>query len=149
MIPVTVVAAFLERRWTCLLRNACVGRLASAIVTRVSAAEPSQPPSDAELWAQLVALPETQKGEIIDGELHVQPRPPFRHARAGLFLGRHIGGAFDCGFEGAKDERNCLLQGAPARGTRNPCPARPRARRDAAREHGLTTLREVSQTGRG
>lgn len=37
--------------------------------------------TDAELWAQLCALPEHLKGEIIDGELFVQPRPRPRHAR--------------------------------------------------------------------
>jgi len=51
--------------------------------------------TDEELWAELVALPENLKGEIIDGELFVQPRPRFRHARASGFLGHHIGGAFD------------------------------------------------------
>lgn len=51
--------------------------------------------TDAELLAELEALPEHVKGEIIDGELFVQPRPRFRYARASLFLARHIGGAFD------------------------------------------------------
>jgi Uma2 family endonuclease len=55
---------------------------------------PRKPTLD-ELIAQLNALPESQKGEIIDGELFVQPRPRFRHARATGFLVRHIGGAFD------------------------------------------------------
>ena len=48
-----------------------------------------------ELMARLHALPESQKGEIIDGELFVQPRPRFRHARSTGFVVRHIGGAFD------------------------------------------------------
>lgn len=59
------------------------------------AAPVTRPKTDAELWAELEALPEHLKGEIIDGELFVQPRPRFRHARAALFLGHHIGGAFD------------------------------------------------------
>jgi Uma2 family endonuclease len=59
----------------------------------VSAATPI--PSDAELIARLNALPEGQKGEIIEGELFVQPRPRFRHARVTGFLTHHIGGAFD------------------------------------------------------
>ena len=58
------------------------------------ATKPS-PPSAAELWARLEALPENLKGEIIDGELHVRPRPRFRHARTATFLGRHLGGGFD------------------------------------------------------
>jgi Uma2 family endonuclease len=53
------------------------------------------PPTLEELWAKLEALPEGVKGEIIDGELHVQPRPRFRHARATGFLSRHLGGSFD------------------------------------------------------
>lgn len=55
---------------------------------------PRKPTLD-ELIAQLNALPESQKGEIIDGELFVQPRPRFRHARTTGFLVHHIGGAFD------------------------------------------------------
>jgi Uma2 family endonuclease len=51
--------------------------------------------TDSELRAQLDALPEHLKGEIIDGELYVQPRPRFRHARAGGFLSHHLGGGFD------------------------------------------------------
>jgi hypothetical protein len=34
-----------------------------------------------ELWAQLEALPEHLKGEIIDGQLYVQARPRPREAR--------------------------------------------------------------------
>jgi Uma2 family endonuclease len=48
-----------------------------------------------ELIARLNDLPESQKGEIIDGELFVQPRPRFRHARVTGFLTHHIGGVFD------------------------------------------------------
>jgi Uma2 family endonuclease len=55
----------------------------------------SRPPSTDELIALLNELPEGQKGEIIDGELFVQPRPRFRHARVTGFLSRHIGGPFD------------------------------------------------------
>lgn len=43
--------------------------------------------SDAELWAQLEALPEHLVGQIIDGELIVQPRPRPRHARVIAKLG--------------------------------------------------------------
>jgi Uma2 family endonuclease len=49
----------------------------------------------ADLWAELEALPEHQKGEIIDGQLHVQPRPRARHARGIGYLARYLGGAFD------------------------------------------------------
>lgn len=52
-------------------------------------------PSLDELIRQLNELPESRKGEIIDGELFVQPRPRFRHARANAFLVHHIGGPYD------------------------------------------------------
>jgi Uma2 family endonuclease len=53
--------------------------------------------SDAELWKELEALPSNLKGEIIDGELHVMPRPRPRHMRVSSVLGHFIGGAFDYG----------------------------------------------------
>lgn len=53
--------------------------------------------SAAELWAELEALPEHLKGEIIDGQLHVQPRPRPRHARGIGFLAHFLGGDFDYG----------------------------------------------------
>ena len=56
--------------------------------------------SDAELLARLNALPENQKGEIIEGELFVQPRPRFLHARADAFLTHYIGGPFDMDADG-------------------------------------------------
>ena len=59
------------------------------------ASAPKRSPSAEELWAQLEALPPHQKGEIIEGELFVQPRPRFHHARAIGFLAHHLGGAFD------------------------------------------------------
>ena len=52
-------------------------------------------PTLEELRARLDALPESVKGEIIDGVLHVHPRPRFRHARAGGFFVHHLGGSFD------------------------------------------------------
>jgi hypothetical protein len=38
-------------------------------------------------YADLEALPEHVVGELIDGELHVSPRPAFLHAVAGSRLG--------------------------------------------------------------
>jgi len=55
---------------------------------------PSKPPIE-ELMNRLDALGPLEKGEIIDGELFVQPRPRFRHGRSNTFLGRHLGGSFD------------------------------------------------------
>jgi Uma2 family endonuclease len=57
-------------------------------------------PSDEELLAKLNALPEHLKGEIIDGELFVQPRPRFRHARANAFFSRDLGGPVDMDEDG-------------------------------------------------
>jgi Uma2 family endonuclease len=53
-----------------------------------------------ELLRQLAELEPSKKGEIIDGELFVQPRPRPRHSRANAFLSRHIGGGFDFDPEG-------------------------------------------------
>jgi len=50
--------------------------------------------------ADLEALPDGVKGEIIDGELFTQPRPRARHSRAASFLTRHLGGSFDYDDEG-------------------------------------------------
>jgi Uma2 family endonuclease len=40
-----------------------------------------------ELYAELVALPANKIGEIIDGQLHVMPRPNDRHSNATTALG--------------------------------------------------------------
>lgn len=59
-------------------------------------AAPQTPrPTPDELWAQLCELPEHLKGEIIDGELYVQPRPRPRHSRAISFFDQRIGSPFD------------------------------------------------------
>jgi Uma2 family endonuclease len=47
--------------------------------------------ADDQLWAVLCDLPSHLKGEIIDGELFVQPRPRLAHARVNTQLGRHLG----------------------------------------------------------
>jgi len=49
------------------------------------------------LYSELEALPENLVGEIIGGELHVQPRPAAPHALAGSSLGADIHGAFQRG----------------------------------------------------
>ncbi|MCC7381460.1 MAG: Uma2 family endonuclease [Deltaproteobacteria bacterium] len=48
-------------------------------------------------YEDLVALPEHVIGEIIDGELHVQPRPAVPHANASSNLGVLLGGPFKLG----------------------------------------------------
>jgi Uma2 family endonuclease len=47
--------------------------------------------------ADLEALPEGVKGEIIDGELYVQPRPRPAHARAETTIVSDIQGPYDLG----------------------------------------------------
>jgi Uma2 family endonuclease len=51
-------------------------------------------------YEDLLALPEHQVGEILDGELHVQPRPRLRHAKAAVWLDRRLGPPFDDGLGG-------------------------------------------------
>ena len=48
-------------------------------------------------YEDLLALPDHVIGQIIDGELHVSPRPRARHARASSVLGGTLGAAFDYG----------------------------------------------------
>ncbi|PTL84312.1 Uma2 family endonuclease [Vitiosangium sp. GDMCC 1.1324] len=45
-------------------------------------------------YADLEALPEHVVGELIDGELHVSPRPAGPHTVAASVLGIELGGAF-------------------------------------------------------
>lgn len=49
------------------------------------------------LYEQLAALPENLTGEILNGQLHAQPRPAPRHARAASRLDRTIGRGYDDG----------------------------------------------------
>lgn len=48
-------------------------------------------------YEDLVALPEHVVGEIVDGELHVSPRPAPRHALAASVLGHELGPPFGRG----------------------------------------------------
>lgn len=52
------------------------------------------------LYEQLCKLPENLTGEIINGQLHSQPRPSGRHALAGGTLSIDIGGPFQFGRNG-------------------------------------------------
>ncbi|MBI4955266.1 MAG: Uma2 family endonuclease [Myxococcales bacterium] len=47
--------------------------------------------------ADLEALPPGLKGEILDGELFVQPRPRARHANIELLIGSDVGGPYQRG----------------------------------------------------
>jgi Uma2 family endonuclease len=51
-------------------------------------------------YEDLLAVPDGKVAEIIDGVLHVQPRPALRHARASTRLGVELGGPFDKGSGG-------------------------------------------------
>ena len=48
-------------------------------------------------YDDLIALPENVIGEILDGELHVQPRPAFLHAGSASNLGSILGMPFGFG----------------------------------------------------
>ncbi|MCU0834748.1 MAG: Uma2 family endonuclease [Chromatiaceae bacterium] len=49
------------------------------------------------LYEQLEALPEGLTGEILDGQLHTQPRPAWPHALAGSVLAADLVGPFQLG----------------------------------------------------
>jgi hypothetical protein len=56
-----------------------------------------QPAESLSLYDRLEALPERLTGEILNGQLHTQPRPAGPHARAESVLQIEIGGPFDLG----------------------------------------------------
>jgi len=59
---------------------------------------PRVPPLDRPAtYEDLVKVPDICVAEIVDGELHVSPRPAPRHARAGSSLGVLVGGPYDSG----------------------------------------------------
>jgi len=51
-------------------------------------------------YEDLLALPEHQVGEIVDGDLYVSPRPRSRHALAATRLGSRLSLPFDDGIGG-------------------------------------------------
>ena len=52
------------------------------------------------LYEALEALPEGVIGEILNGQLHTQPRPAIPHARVALDLAIGVGGPYDKGIGG-------------------------------------------------
>jgi len=52
------------------------------------------------LYESLEALPEGVTGEILNGQLHTQPRPAGPHARTAVQLDRSIGRGYDDGIDG-------------------------------------------------
>jgi Uma2 family endonuclease len=59
---------------------------------------PRVPPFDRPAtYDDLMKVPDIQVAEIVDGELHVSPRPAPRHAVAGSSLGSLIGGPYGLG----------------------------------------------------
>jgi Uma2 family endonuclease len=62
---------------------------------------PRVPPLDRPAtYEDLMRVPDICVAEIVDGELHVSPRPAPRHARAGSSLGVLVGGPYDQGRDG-------------------------------------------------
>lgn len=51
-------------------------------------------------YQDVLDAPETMVAELIEGALHLHPRPAPRHARASSSLGMWIGGPFDSGVAG-------------------------------------------------
>jgi Uma2 family endonuclease len=66
------------------------------------ALKPASLPASAHLslYEQLCALPENQTGEILNGQLHSQPRPSARHGLAKRALNIDLGGPYDFGRNG-------------------------------------------------
>src|SRR5262245_35621819 len=60
----------------------------------------SQPARRRATYEDILAAPEHMVAEIIDGELHLQPRPRRRHARSATGLGAVLTVAFDFGVSG-------------------------------------------------
>lgn len=54
-------------------------------------------------YADLVALPEDVKAEVLGGELVTQPSPTFGHQRAQVRIGRYLGNFFDDDDQGPGD----------------------------------------------
>lgn len=59
-----------------------------------------QPLKKPDLYAELAGLPETLIGEILNGQIHTQPRPSWPHARVTARLDRTIGRRYDDGEDG-------------------------------------------------
>ena len=57
-------------------------------------------PNRVPLYEQLCELPENLTGEIINGQLHAQPRPSARHGLAERALNVDLGGPYDFGRNG-------------------------------------------------
>lgn len=60
----------------------------------------SEPPNAPEVVAAYLAAPADVIAEVLDGTLHLQPRPARRHTRASSRLGMALGGPFDLGTSG-------------------------------------------------
>lgn len=59
-----------------------------------------KPSGEADLYQQLIDLPENVSGEIIGGQLYAQPRPSGRHGWAHSALGFRLGPPFSFGSGG-------------------------------------------------
>ncbi len=69
-------------------------------MARAAESEPAEPPNAPEVMAAYLSAPDNVIAEVLDGELHLQPRPARRHTRACSRLGMALGGPFDLGTSG-------------------------------------------------
>lgn len=73
------------------------GWKALALGARATLTAMAEPARKLATYEDVLNAPEHVIAQVVDGELHVQPRPAKRHARSASRLGGDLDGPFDCG----------------------------------------------------